>query len=168
MKVLMLALIIGGCQASLACKTIPLSLWNLTTVAAKEQGLETELLGALVWSESLYCEDVVSPKGALGLGQLMPATASELGVDPLDPGENLIGSARYLRAQIDTFGRLDHALAAYNAGPGAVKRWGGVPPYDETQSYVRAVLRHYQNFKVQTHARKEVERGLGVYHRPGR
>jgi soluble lytic murein transglycosylase-like protein len=111
-----------------------------------EERLEPELLGALTWVESRYCIDAVSPKGALGLGQLMPGTALELGVDPLDPAQNLSGAARYLRRQYDTFGEWDLALAAYNAGPGAVRRYGGVPPYAETEHYIQEVKRHYTRF----------------------
>lgn len=96
-----------------------------------------------MFAESRYCADAVSPQGALGLGQLMPGTARELGVDPLDPTENLMGAARYLRTQLDTFGDTPLALAAYNAGPGAVTTYRGVPPYPETQAYVREVSRLY-------------------------
>jgi soluble lytic murein transglycosylase-like protein len=133
-------------QAALACGTVTPELWASTRQAAMEQQLEPELLGALTWVESRYCIDAVSPKGALGLGQLMPATARELGADPLDPAQNLSGAARYLRLQYDTFGDWDLALAAYNAGPGAVRRYGGVPPYAETERYVREVKRHYTRF----------------------
>lgn len=131
---------------ALACGTVSPDLWALTRQAATEQQLEPELLGAMVWVESRYCVDAVSPKGALGLGQLMPGTARELGVDPLDSVQNLSGAARYLRLQYDTFGDWDMALAAYNAGPGAVRRYGGVPPYRETQAYVRKVKRLYRRF----------------------
>jgi len=136
-------------QAALACGTVPPDLWGLTRQAAVEERLEPELLGALIWQESRFCTDAVSPKGALGLGQLMPGTALELNVDPLDPAENLSGAARYLRRQHDSFGDWDLALAAYNAGPGAVRRYGGVPPYPETQAYVREVRRMYRVFLEQ-------------------
>lgn len=111
--------------------------------------LEPELLGSLVWAESRYCVDAKSPEGALGLGQLLPETAAGLGVDPLDPAQNLLGAARYLREQLDTFGSLELALAAYNAGPGAVTRYGGVPPFAETQRYVGEVQRLYTVFLAQ-------------------
>lgn len=99
------------------------------------------LLEALVWQESRWREGAVSPVGARGLTQLMPGTARELGVNPHDPSANLEGGARYLRAQLDTFGGdLEKALAAYNAGPGRVHKAGGIPRIRETQNYVAAIL----------------------------
>jgi Transglycosylase SLT domain len=111
--------------------------------AATTYGLSPALLQALVYQESRYCTDALSPKGAIGLGQLMPGTASALGVDPKDPMQNLHGAAAYLRQQWETFGDWNLALAAYNAGPQAVKDYGGVPPYEETQNYVVHVLGYY-------------------------
>lgn len=113
--------------------------------------------------ESRYCQDAVSPKGALGLGQLMPATAEALGVDATDPAQNLFGAARYLREQVDMFGDVQLALAAYNAGPGAVKNYEGVPPYPETEMYVREVSRLYAAFIAQN--KGTVEGSLRVYSR---
>ena len=107
---------------------------------ATEEGVPASLLGALVWSESGFDPGAVSSAGARGLTQLMPATAEGLGVDIDDPADNLRGGARYLRQMLDRFGRADLALAAYNAGPNAVIRSGGVPPYQETQTYVTRVL----------------------------
>ena len=91
--------------------------------------------------ESAFNPDARSPVGAIGLGQLMPATAETLGVDPQDPEDNLRGSARYLLAQLESFGSADLALAAYNAGPEAVRKYGGIPPYAETLAHVAKVLR---------------------------
>jgi soluble lytic murein transglycosylase-like protein len=94
----------------------------------------------LVRQESNWRADARSHKGAIGLTQLMPQTARELGVNPHDPLENLEGGARYLREQYLTFGSWRLALAAYNAGPGAVRKHGGIPPYAETRAYVRKIL----------------------------
>jgi soluble lytic murein transglycosylase-like protein len=95
--------------------------------------------------ESAFDPAARSQVGAVGLGQLMPATARDLGVDPHDPAENLHGSARYLLAQVDRFGSLELALAAYNAGPEAVARHAGVPPYAETRGHVRKVMAIYRS-----------------------
>ena len=104
-------------------------------------GLSPQLLAALVWQESRWRADAVSPAGARGLAQLMPATARYLGVDPDDPFANLEGGARYLREQIDRFdGDLEKALAAYNAGPGRVEEAQGIPRIRETQLYVAAIM----------------------------
>jgi len=109
--------------------------------AAQSAGVPEKLLSALVKNESGGNPEAVSPAGAIGLTQLMPGTAEGLGVDPYDPEQNLLGGARYLRQQFDRFGSWDLALAAYNAGPGAVEKYNGIPPYEETQSYVANVLR---------------------------
>ena len=101
------------------------------------------LLQALVRVESAFSPDAVSPKGARGLAQLMPDTARALGVDINNPRENLDGGARYLLAQIESFGSLELALAAYNAGPDAVRQHGGIPPYAETRAYVARVLAEF-------------------------
>ncbi len=93
--------------------------------------------------ESGFDAEIISPAGAIGLGQLMPDTAKGLGVDPFDPAENLDGSARYLLEQLQTFKSKELALAAYNAGPDAVVRYGGIPPYRETRGHVRKVLAVY-------------------------
>lgn len=108
--------------------------------AAREHGLPPRLLAAVAWQESRGRADAVSPKGAIGVMQLMPGTARRLGVDPHDREDNIRGGARYLRQQIDRFGSVPLALAAYNAGPGAVHRYGGIPPYRETRSYVASIL----------------------------
>lgn len=103
--------------------------------------LSPSLIEALVWQESRWRADAVSPKGARGLAQLMPGTARYLGVDPADPYANLEGGARYLREQLDRFGGdLEKALAAYNAGPDRVDRAQGIPPIAETRQYVTAIM----------------------------
>jgi soluble lytic murein transglycosylase len=106
------------------------------------RGLDPRLVRAVVQAESGYNRYAVSVKGAQGLMQLMPETARELAVeDPFDPSDNLRGGTEYLYRMIQRFdGRIEHALAAYNAGPGAVERYGGVPPYRETRDYVARVL----------------------------
>ena len=97
--------------------------------------------------ESAYRQEVVSTAGAIGLGQLMPETAEELGVDPTDPFENLDGSARYLLMMLEQFGDPALALAAYNAGPHAVTRHGGIPPFRETQGHVARVTAVFQRLR---------------------
>jgi hypothetical protein len=98
---------------------------------------------AMIKVESNYAQGAVSRAGALGLAQLMPGTASYLGVDPADPIENLDGGARYLLEQMTAFGSLELALAAYNAGPEAVRKYDGVPPYAETQTHIVKVMAVY-------------------------
>ena len=107
--------------------------------AARRYGVPEDLFLRLVQQESGWNTGALSPKGAIGLAQLMPETAARLGVDAADPDENLDGGARYLRQQYDTFGTWQLALAAYNAGPGAVQQYSGIPPYAETQNYVLAI-----------------------------
>jgi hypothetical protein len=100
---------------------------------------------AMIKVESNYTQGAVSPAGALGLAQLMPGTADYLRVDPADPIENLDGGARYLLEQMAKFGSLELALAAYNAGPEAVRKYDGIPPYDETQSHIVKVMAAYDH-----------------------
>ena len=107
--------------------------------AARRHGVPEDLFLKLVQQESGFNPKARSHKGALGLAQLMPETARQLRVDPLDPYQNLNGGARYLMQQYRTFGNWRLALAAYNAGPGAVQKHGGVPPFRETQNYVRVI-----------------------------
>ena len=118
----------------------------LAMAAARRHGLDPNLVLAVVGVESGFQPDAVSHKGAQGLMQLMPGTARELGVtDALDPAQNLDGGTRYLRMLVARYGGdLGKALAAYNAGPGAVKRHRGVPPYRETHHYIDRVLKRYQ------------------------
>ena len=108
--------------------------------AARTHRVPEDLFLRLVQQESRWNSAAVSHKGAIGLAQLMPATARDLNVDPTDPRQNLDGGARYLRMMYDRFGDWRLALAAYNAGPGAVEEHGGVPPFAETQNYVRVIL----------------------------
>lgn len=107
--------------------------------AARKHGVPEDLFLRLVQQESNWNPNAESHKGALGLAQLMPATARRLGVDPTVPKENLEGGARYLAKQFRKFGSWRLALAAYNAGPQAVKKYGGIPPYEETQNYVKKI-----------------------------
>jgi len=106
---------------------------------AKRYGIPPDLFLAQINQESGWNPNVVSSAGAIGLGQLMPGTARDLGVDPNDPYQNLEGAARYLSQQYKTFGDWDTALAAYNAGPGNVRKYGGIPPFKETQNYVKSI-----------------------------
>ncbi len=107
--------------------------------AAARHGVPTDLFLRLVQQESGWKPAARSHKGAIGLAQLMPDTARRLGVDPHDPYENLEGGARYLAQQYRDFGSWRLALAAYNAGPEAVRKHGGVPPYRETKNYVKVI-----------------------------
>ncbi|MEM9319111.1 MAG: lytic transglycosylase domain-containing protein [Pseudomonadota bacterium] len=113
---------------------------DLARAAAREHGIPEDLFLRLVTQESAWDPGAVSRAGAIGLAQLMPATAALLGVNPREPAENLSGGARYLATQYRTFGTWRLALAAYNAGPEAVSAHGGVPPYAETQNYVAIIL----------------------------
>lgn len=112
---------------------------EVARAAARKHGVPEDLFLRLVQQESGWKDTAVSHKGAYGLAQLMPDTAKLLGVDHKDPNQNLEGGARYLRMQYDRFRSWRLALAAYNAGPEAVERHDGVPPYRETQDYVRIV-----------------------------
>jgi soluble lytic murein transglycosylase-like protein len=111
------------------------------TAAATKYGIDPALLKGLIRQESNFNASARSGAGAQGLTQLMPGTARALGVDPSDPAQAIDGGAKYLKQQLDRFGGdASKALAAYNAGPGAVAKFGGVPPYAETQNYVKSVL----------------------------
>jgi len=117
--------------------------------AARENGLSSSLLKALIHVESYFNPRAVSKKGALGLMQIMPQNLELLEIsDPFDPWENIMGGARYLKAMIERFnGQLPLALAAYNAGPSAVERYQNIPPYDETQRYVEKVMKLFHLYK---------------------
>lgn len=113
---------------------------QLADQAAERYGLPPELVRSVMKAESGFAPRAVSPKGAIGLMQLMPATAQSLGADPYDPAANVDAGARYLRELLEKYdGGLRHALAAYNAGPAAVEKYRGVPPYAETINYIRRV-----------------------------
>jgi len=122
------------------------------TAAAKANGIDPALLAGLIKQESNFNPNAGSGAGARGLTQLMPGTAAGLGVtNLLDPVQSINGGAKYLKQQLDAFGGdVTKALAAYNAGPGAVQRFGGVPPYSETQNYVRIVQANAASFRTRT------------------
>lgn len=131
----------GSGAASAAGTGSPAAFRHLFETAATKYGVSADLLTAVARQESAFNPRAVSSAGAQGLMQLMPATAAELGVnDPFDPAQAVDGAARLLRDLQQRFGSTELALAAYNAGPGAVMRYDGVPPYAETQQYVRAIM----------------------------
>lgn len=122
-------------------------------VNAERWRLDANMLVAIVTVESHWHTHAVSRAGAIGLGQLMPGTAELLGVNPRDPGQNLSGAARYLRGLVQKFGtdHYDLVFAAYNAGPKAVSEYGGIPPFDETQTYVARVLATWERLSRTVH-----------------
>ena len=113
---------------------------QLFQAAGAKYGLNPRLLAAVAKAESNFDPSARSGAGAVGLMQFMPATAAGMGIDPTDPAQAIDGAAKYLRTQLDRFGSVELALAAYNAGPGAVQRAGGIPPYAETRNYVTKIL----------------------------
>lgn len=115
---------------------------------SRANNLSPALIRAIIRAESNGQRYAVSPKGAQGMMQLMPFTAKRMNVsDPFDPIENIEGGVKYLKELIETFGGdLVHAVAAYNAGPAAVKKYGGIPPYDETRTYVKRVMNYYRQY----------------------
>jgi soluble lytic murein transglycosylase-like protein len=126
--------------------TAPVELASTVADAARTHGVDPRLVAAVAARESAWNSGAVSRTGACGIMQLMPATARYLGVGNIfDSRENIFAGARYLRTLLDTFdGDLDLTLAAYNAGPGAVRKFGGVPPFAETQNYVKRVRATYE------------------------
>jgi hypothetical protein len=130
-----------------AAKPVELTPQQLVDEAAKKHGLRPEFVRSVASTESAFKVNAVSPKGALGVMQLMPGTAAELGANPLDPKQNVEAGTRYLRQLLEKYKShpdgVRLALAAYNAGPGAVDRYRTIPPYRETQAYVEKVVRRY-------------------------
>lgn len=115
---------------------------------SKKKGIDPDLVRAIIKAESNYNPKAESPKGAMGLMQLMPSTAEDLGVDdPFDPVQNIKGGTSYLKDMLRIFKDKDLAVAAYNAGPGAVKKHKGIPPYQETQQYVKKVNKFLDKYK---------------------
>ena len=129
-----------------------LSLVELSPIihaAARETGLPPALIDAVIRTESGYRPRAVSRVGAMGLMQLMPRTARSVGVtDAFDPRQNVLGGARYFKKQLDRFGSVALAAAAYNAGPHRVAKYKGIPPFRETRRYVKAVLSRFENSKL--------------------
>lgn len=127
-------------------KAIPAELAAVIADASRTHGVDPRLVAAVARRESAFNANAMSPVGACGIMQLMPATARFLGVTNIfDSRENVFAGARYLRTLLDTFhGDLDLTLAAYNAGPGAVRKFNGVPPFRETQAYVKNVRAYYE------------------------
>lgn len=129
-------------------RSLPIADQNLTTLvdeAARKYQVDPKLVSAIAEVESGGSQDATSPAGAIGVMQLMPDTAASLGINPYDKKSNIEGGAKYLREMLDAFdGDIRKAVAAYNAGPQAVRDYGGVPPYQETQDYVNKVLDIYR------------------------
>jgi len=132
-------------RATSRARSAPDDVEPLIRESAARLGIDADLIRAVIQVESGFNPRARSHKGAIGLMQLMPQTAATLAVsDPWDPSQNIRGGASYLQQMLDRFGQMELALAGYNAGPEAVRRYGGIPPYQETQDYVEKVLRIYR------------------------
>lgn len=153
---------VGGPTGSGQLGGTPSPYDDLIIASAQRHGLDPALLKGLIRAESDFDPNAGSGAGAVGLTQLMPGTAAALGVtDPRDPAQSIEGGAKYLKQQLDAFGGdVTKALAAYNAGPGAVARYGGVPPYAETQAYVQRVQQYAAEYRVAPVAPAPVAAGL--------
>ncbi len=135
-------------DSHLKSPTLKTGIEDLIRNESTKKGLDPHLVKAIIKAESNFNPNAESPKGAMGLMQLMPGTADLLGVDnPFNPKQNIKGGTDYLKDLLRVFKDKDLAIAAYNAGPGAVKKHGGIPPYSETQNYVKKVNEYYDNFK---------------------
>lgn len=121
-------------------RDLPEKVKKIIKEVAEKFMLPARVLEAIAIAESGGNQSAVSPKGAIGVMQLMPYTAKYLGVNPYDIKQNILGGAMYFKKQLDRFGSVPLALAAYNAGPVAVEEWGGIPPYEETRNYVARVM----------------------------
>jgi soluble lytic murein transglycosylase-like protein len=143
-----------GRTPSLLVNSLPKKIVDPTRmirVSAKKHNVKAALVKGIVAAESAFNANAVSPKGALGLMQLMPETAEQYGADPLVPEQNIEAGTRYLRVLIQRYGKyrngLKRAIAAYNAGPGTVDRYKGIPPYKETRGYVVRVLSYMKQYE---------------------
>ena len=145
---LLLLLVINSSQAQNNVVSNQLAIKEKIVRHSLQYGVDPALSLSVVKQESNFNKSAKSAQGAVGLFQLMPSTAKSLGVNPYYINENIIGGIKYLKSLQDKFGSIDLVLAAYNAGPGAVKRHNGVPPYRETQSYVKKIVTHYNYLKV--------------------
>ena len=129
----------------------PISVPQIARVAARMHGIDAAVVLSIIKAESDFRSDAVSPKGAVGVMQLMPETAAELGYDPTVPEENIQAGTRYMSWLVDRYKHrrngLSLAIAAYNAGPGNVDRYRGVPPFAETRSYVKRVMAYYKEYR---------------------
>jgi len=141
----------AGAPSDAPAMVPPAQIDQLVSQNAGRWGVDPALVKAIIANESGFNAHATSKTGAQGLMQLMPGTAAGLGVtDSYDPGQNVFGGTRYIRGLLDRFhGDMRLAIAAYNAGPGAVEKYNGVPPYAETQNYVQNVLASYDKYRAQ-------------------